>query len=441
MIHKYRFRDLNIVIDVNSGAVHTVSDLAFVMLDTAVPPFDTYEDRLSECYPKEELDLCLEELRELYSMGLLYSEDGCYGSADLISSQLKALCLHVSHDCNLRCGYCFASTGDFGTGRKQMSLETGKAAIDYLIEKSGEQSDLEVDFFGGEPLMNMETVKATVEYAKSKFPAKRFKFTMTTNGILLTDEISDYLNEEMSNIVMSADGRKEVNDRVRKTPGGCGSYNLTVPKFQRLASKRGNREYYVRGTYTKRNLDFSKDVKRLYEAGFANISLEPVQDSFNPELNITEDDLPAIIREYESLAADIIDMEEKGSEVNFFHFMIDFDSGPCVIKRLRGCGAGNDYAAVTPDGDVYPCHRFVGIQPFKMGNVHDGTYDENIRRQFIGANVYTKDECPKCWAKFYCSGGCNANNYISAGSLNKTDRLYCELQKGRLEIAIGMRCG
>ena len=341
----------------------------------------------------------------------------------------------------MRCKYCFASTGDYGQGRKLMSVETGKKALDFLIEKSEDRKFLEVDFFGGEPMLNFEAVKAIVEYGRKreKEANKVFRFTITTNGLMMNDEQLEFINREMKNVVLSIDGRKEVHDYMRPLPNGKGTYDRIVENFKRFAKARGDKEYYVRGTYTKNNLDFSNDIMHLYELGFDQISVEPVMADPKEPYAITEGDLAKIFREYEILAAKITDILDSGKFINFFHFMIDLDQGPCAIKRLRGCGSGNEYICIAPDGDIYPCHQFVGIEKYHMGNIFDGTFDLDIKNEFASAHVYSKPECKKCWAKFYCSGGCNANNYTYAGDIHNAHKLSCQIQKKRLECAIMMR--
>ena len=375
----------------------------------------------------------------LYCADILFSKDEYEKFADMMTSApIKAMCLHIAHDCNLRCGYCFAAQGDFGHGRKLMPVEIGKKAIDFLIEHSRGRHNLEVDFFGGEPLMNFDAVKEVVRYARSlegKYN-KNFRFTTTTNGLLLDDDNIDFINREMNNVVLSIDGRKEVNDRLRYTPNGKGSYDVIVPKFKKLVEQRGDKEYYVRGTFTKYNLDFSNDVEHLYQEGFDQISVEPVIADHKIPYALTEEDLPRIYDEYDHLAQKMITRKKAGKCYNFFHFMIDLDQGPCAIKRLRGCGCGNEYVAVTPEGDIYPCHQFVGFEDWKMGNLLDGTFDTERKEQFARANVYTKEACRNCWAKFYCSGGCNANNNEFTGDILKPYKLSCDLEKKRLECAI-----
>lgn len=448
MIHKFKLAGYNILLDVNSGGVHIVDDLTYDLLDRVEPPFaescpkDVME-RLSRTYPAEEVEECYEEIVSLYNDKILFSEDD-YEKFALasVASPIKAMCLHVSHDCNLRCKYCFASTGDFGEGRKLMDFETAKRAIDFLIEKSYGRKFLEVDFFGGEPSMNFDVVMKTVEYARSREKEcdKVFRFTTTTNGMHLTDDMIDFINREMYNVVLSIDGRKEVNDRVRVRVDGTGCYDLITKNFKRLVDKRGNdKDWYVRGTYTKYNLDFSEDVMHLYNLGFEQISVEPVMADPKEPYAITEADLPRIFKEYEVLAEKIAGIRKSGKFINFFHFMLDLDQGPCAIKRLRGCGCGNEYVAVTPDGDIYPCHQFVGVEEYNMGSLYDGSFNMEMKNDFARAHVYTKPECKKCWAKFYCSGGCNANNYIYQHDIRAAHKLSCQIQKKRLEVAIMMK--
>ncbi len=446
MIHKYKLNGFNIVLDVNSGGVHLVDDMTYDLLDLIEPPFEDecpqqVLDKLTDKYPADEISTCYDEIVELYNDKILFSEDDYEKYAKYsVASPVKAMCLNIAHDCQLRCKYCFASTGDFGKGRKLMSLETGKHAIDFLLENSGDRPNLELDFFGGEPLMNFNVVKQIVEYARSREKEynKKFRFTITTNGLLLDDDKIDFINKEMSNVVLSIDGRKEVNDYFRVLPNGQGCYDMIIPKYKKLVEGRGDKEYYVRGTFTNRNKDFSNDVFALYEAGFDQISVEPVVGD-SDEYALVMDDLPEIFKEYERLADRIIENEKNGKKFNFFHFMIDLDQGPCAIKRLRGCGCGNDYVAVTPDGDIFPCHQFVGIDEYKMGNIDEGTFDQEMKKDFAAAHVYSKPDCRECWAKFYCSGGCNANNYQYEGDIRKAHKISCELEKKRLECAIMLK--
>ena len=352
---------------------------------------------------------------------------------------LKSSPRRIEQDCNLRCEYCFAETGEYGLGKRMhMDFETGKKAMDFLLENSGDRENLELDFFGGEPLMNWDTVKKLVEYGRSreKEYGKRFRFTITTNGMLLTEDKMDFINKEMSNVVLSVDGRKEVNDRVRKRVDGKGCYDRIIDGYKEIVKKRNYENYYVRGTFTKYNLDFANDVLHLNEQGFDQISVEPVVSDASMSYAITEKDLPAIFSEYERLASIILEHDKKGKHFNFFHFMLDLDQGPCAIKRLRGCGSGNEYVAITPEGDIYPCHQFVGINEYKMGNINEGTFNTEIKKNFAAAHIYSKEDCKKCWAKFYCSGGCNANNYIYTGNILTAHKLSCELEKKRLECAI-----
>ncbi|MDE6502317.1 MAG: thioether cross-link-forming SCIFF peptide maturase [Ruminococcus sp.] len=446
MIHKYKLNGFNIVLDVNSGGVHIVDELTYDLLDNVEPPFaeecpEKVLGKLSKVYDVEDVKTCYKEIVELYNDKILFSDDDYEKYAQYsVASPVKAMCLNIAHDCNLRCKYCFASTGDFGKGRKLMSFETGKHAIDFLLEKSGDRQNLELDFFGGEPLMNFDVVKQIVTYARSREKEfnKKFRFTITTNGLLLDDDKIDFINKEMSNVVLSIDGRKEVNDYMRVRVDGTGCYDKILPAFRKLVDGRGEKEYYVRGTFTNHNLDFAEDVFALYNAGFDQISIEPVVGD-SDEYALTEKDLPKVFNEYERLAKKIIENEKNGKKFNFFHFMIDLDQGPCAIKRLRGCGCGNDYVAITPDGDIFPCHQFVGIDEYKMGNIDEGTFNQEMKQDFAKAHVYTKPECKKCWAKFYCSGGCNANNYQYMGDIRTAHKLSCQLEKKRLECAIMLK--
>ena len=447
MIHKFKAKDLNIVLDVNSGGVHLVDDLTYDLLDHLEEPLaeecpEEAVKALADKYTREQVEECYGEILELYHDKVLFSGDPYAVYAETaINSPIKAMCLHISHDCNLRCKYCFASTGDFGTGRKLMPLETAKVAIDFLLEKSVGRENLELDFFGGEPLMNFDVVKQTVAYARSKEKeyGKHFRFTITTNGMLLDDDAIDFINKEMYNVVLSIDGRKEVNDRMRVRADGTGSYDRIVRNFKKLVEKRGDKEWYVRGTYTKYNLDFSEDVFHLYEQGFDQISVEPVVEDPKVEYAITEEDLDRICEEYDKLADRLMELKKNGGFLNFFHFMIDLEQGPCVIKRLRGCGSGNEYVSITPDGDIYPCHQFVGQDDFLMGNVDDGIVKPEIADDFRSCNVYSKDKCRNCFAKFYCSGGCMANSYNFHGTIHDTYEIGCEMQRKRVECAIMMK--
>ncbi len=447
MIHKYTLNGYLIVLDTNSGAVHVFDEAPYEMLDylTDSVPDEApaaMKEALGGRWDQATFDEAYEELKELYRQGLLFSEDGYERFSDMmVNSPVKAMCLNVAHDCNLRCEYCFAAKGDFGCGRKLMPLEVGKKAIDFLIERSAGRRNLEMDFFGGEPLMNWDVVKELVLYAREqeKIHNKNFRFTITTNGLLLTDDKIDFINKEMSNCVLSLDGRKEVNDRLRVRVDGTGCYDQIVPKYQKLVSQRGDKDYYARGTFTRYNLDFTNDVLHMADLGFDQVSVEPVVSDEKLDYSIKEQDLPRVFEEYEHLANALLQRRKEGRGFNFFHFMIDLNQGPCAIKRLRGCGCGNEYVAVTPEGDIYPCHQFVGDEQWKMGSVLDGSFNMPMKERFAKANVYSKSECKNCWAKFYCSGGCNANNWQYEGDILKSHGISCELEKKRLECAIMMQ--
>ncbi|MCL2089207.1 MAG: thioether cross-link-forming SCIFF peptide maturase [Oscillospiraceae bacterium] len=443
MIHKYRLNGYNIVLDPNSGAVHLLDGLAFSLLDyiedvpdSICPP--RILSALSDKYSSDDIAEAYGELHSLYKSGQLWSSDD-YGEIDGVfteQSPIKAICLHVAHDCNLRCQYCFASKGDFGRGRELMDSETGMRAIDFLVANSGKRHNLEVDFFGGEPLMNWDVVKEIVAYARSieKEHDKNFRFTLTTNGLLLSEDKIPYINQEMDNVVLSLDGRPEVNDAIRIRADGSGSYDSIIDKYKTFVRSRGTKDYYIRGTYTKYNLDFANDAKHMFGMGFDQISIEPAVTNDKLPFAITDEDLPRIFDEYEKLALHMIENRDSGN--NFFHFMLDLGQGPCLIKRLRGCGSGNEYIAIVPGGDIYPCHQFVGMQEWRMGNIHTGEFDESIKTLFARTSVRSKQECKNCWAKYYCSGGCNANNFIFTGDVGNPHPLSCQLEKKRLECAI-----
>jgi len=457
MIHTYRMNGYNIAMDINSGAIHVLDDLSYAILEK-IKTDEKMDENASEhlletmmksCYKTTEIKEAYSELYELYKNEELFSSDE-YLSKALInadkyqaSAPVKAMCLHIAHDCNMRCEYCFAGAGDYVCGRELMPLEVAKDAIDFLMISSKGRKNLEIDFFGGEPLMGFETVKKTVEYGriKEKEYGKNIRFTLTTNGLLLNDEISEFINKEISNVVLSADGRKEINDKVRKRVDGTGCYDSVMPKFKKLTDERQQDKYYIRGTFTRYNLDFIKDVIHLADCGFKQISIEPVTAEDKVPYSIRQEDLPIVFEEYEKLAKEMLSrrINKTGENFNFFHFMIDFEQGPCAIKRVRGCGCGNEYVAVTPNGDVYPCHQFVGTEQFKMGNVKDKTLDVALKTEFAGCNIYKKPSCKDCFAKFYCSGGCNAANFNYCGDIYKSYRIGCELERKRVECAVMMK--
>ncbi len=453
MIHKFSINNINIVLDVNSGVVHLVDDIVYDILNY----YDSNEKleidkekenlnfkkcliKLKDKYNDIQIKEAYDEIKKLQKNGLLFTDDIYEEIADKLDMPfvVKALCLHVAHDCNMRCKYCFASTGDFKGNRLLMPSQIGKKSIDFVIQNSGNRRNIEIDFFGGEPLMNFDVVKEIVEYAKDEGVKhnKNFRFTITTNGLLLNEEIKQYINNNMYNVVLSLDGRKETNDRMRVTINGKGSYDSIVDKFIDMANSRKQDNYYVRGTFTKNNLDFSKDVLHLADLSFKQISVEPVVTDEKEEYALREEDLPLIYKEYENLANEYIKRRKGDNKFNFFHFMMDLRQGPCAIKRLAGCGSGHEYLAITPEGDIYPCHQFVGEKDFRMGSVLTQEFDKDIMDIFKKSNIYTKPDCKKCWAKFYCSGGCSANAYQYNGNINKPYFLGCELQKKRIECAL-----
>jgi len=436
--------------DVNSGAVHVVDDLVYQLVPLLEPLVKEKKDRGEIMdfvkaqplpYAEDEIAEAVEEILLLAQEGQLYTEDIYENYIDSFKNRetvVKALCLHIAHDCNLACKYCFAEEGEYHGRRAIMSYEVGKKALDFLVANSGNRTNLEVDFFGGEPLMNWEVVKQLVAYGRSleEEHHKKFRFTITTNGVLLNDEILEFVNKEMGNVVLSIDGRKEVHDRMRPHRGGQGSYDEIVPKFKKVAESRGQMNYYVRGTYTHYNTDFAKDVLHLADLGFKQISVEPVVAPETEDYAIREEDLPQLLAQYDELAEELIRRRKEGRGFNFFHFMIDLEGGPCVAKRLSGCGSGTEYLAVTPWGDLYPCHQFVGNEDFLMGNVDEGVLRTDIRDEFKQCNVYAKEKCKDCFAKFYCSGGCAANSYNFTGNVNGSYDIGCELQRKRIECAI-----
>ena len=443
VVHQFRNNGYNIVLDVNSGSVHVVDDMVYDVI--ALLNEQTKEEEiissLKDKYSVSDLREALEECNELKDAGALFTED-IYKEAVLDfkarKTVVKALCLHIAHDCNLACKYCFAEEGEYHGHRALMSYEVGKKALDFLIANSGSRKNLEVDFFGGEPLMNWQVVKDLVKYGREqeKIHNKNFRFTLTTNGVLLNDEIMEFCNKEMGNVVLSLDGRKEVHDRMRPFRNGKGSYDLVVPKFRKFADSRDQQRYYVRGTFTRNNLDFAEDVLHFADLGFSQISMEPVVAAPEEPYSIREEDILRICEEYDKLAKEMIKREKEGRGFQFFHFMIDLTGGPCVYKRMSGCGSGTEYLAVTPWGDLYPCHQFVGQEQFLMGNVEEGITRPDIVDQFKGCNVYAKEKCQKCFARFYCSGGCAANSYNFHGTINDAYDIGCELQRKRVECAL-----
>ncbi|TCO79847.1 thioether cross-link-forming SCIFF peptide maturase [Marinisporobacter balticus] len=441
MIHKFTQDDTRIVLDVNSGAVHVIDKIVYDILDGyKEKTVEEIIEQFGDKYKKEQLVEAIYEIKTLENEGLLFTEDTYVNHPAFKNRQpvVKALCLHIAHDCNLLCKYCFASQGDFKGQRSLMSEEVGKKALDFLIENSGSRRNLEVDFFGGEPLMNFDVVKKLVAYGRSreKESKKRFRFTITTNGVLLNDENMQYINENMDNVVLSIDGRKEVNDNMRYTVNGSGTYDIIVPKFLKMAKIRNGKSYFVRGTFTKENLDFSKDVLHLADLGFDNTSVEPVVTEDCYDYAIKEEDLETIFNQYEVLTNEYIKRQKEGNGFTFFHFMLDLDQGPCVVKRLSGCGAGSEYLAITPEGDIYPCHQFVGDEDFLMGNVTEGSIKKCTQVDFSNAHVYNKEKCNNCWAKFYCSGGCHANAYNFNHDIHKPYELGCEMEKKRIECSL-----
>ena len=450
MIHCYQSNGYSIVMDVNSGAVHVVDDLVYQLVPLLEPLVKEKKDKGEILdfvkaqqlpYTEEETAEAVGEILLLAQEGQLYTEDIYENYIDSFKKRetvVKALCLHIAHDCNLACRYCFAEEGEYHGRRAIMSYEVGKKALDFLVANSGNRTNLEVDFFGGEPLMNWEVVKQLVAYGRSleEEHHKKFRFTITTNGVLLNDEILEFVNKEMGNMVLSIDGRKEVHDRMRPHRGGQGSYDEIVPKFKKAAESRGQMNYYVRGTYTHYNTDFAKDVLHLADLGFKQISVEPVVAPETEDYAIREEDLPQLLAQYAELGEEMIKRRKEGNVFNFFHFMIDLEGGPCVAKRLSGCGSGTEYLAVTPWGDLYPCHQFVGNEDFLMGNVDEGVLRTDIRDEFKQCNVYAKEKCKDCFAKFYCSGGCAANSYNFTGNVNGSYDIGCELQRKRIECAI-----
>lgn len=467
MTHEFKNNGYNIVLDVNSGSVHVVDEVVYDLIpetenklterfgtaqiaeadsdkDVDQTLLNELADQLSKestKYSREEVAEALDEILELRQRGLLYTDDIYESYVEQFKTRdtvVKALCLNIAHDCNLRCKYCFADEGEYHGRKALMTYEVGKAALDFLVKNSGDRHNLEVDFFGGEPLMNWEVVKQIVEYGRSieKENNKNFRFTITTNGTLLNQEILDYVNKEMGNIVLSIDGRKEVNDKMRPRAGGQGTYDDIIPKYLKVAESRHQLRYFVRGTFTHNNLDFAEDVKHLADLGFKQISMEPVVAKPTDWYAIKEEDLPQLKSEYDKLAKLYLQYRKEGKGFNFFHFNIDLSGGPCVAKRLSGCGSGCEYLGVTPWGDLYPCHQFVGNEDFIMGTVFEGIKRDDIRQEFKESNVYSRPECQNCFARYYCSGGCSANAYNFNGNINTVYKEGCELQRKRVECAI-----
>lgn len=447
MVHQYKNNGYNIVLDVCSGSVHVVDDLVYDMVamyqEKSKDEIATeIKSKYKDLYSDSDIQDAFSDIDELREAGQLFTED-VYKDVVIDFKKrktvVKALCLHIAHDCNLACQYCFADEGSYnGHPRELMSYEVGKQALDFLIENSGNRVNLEVDFFGGEPLMNFDVVKRLVEYGRSreKEANKNFRFTLTTNGVLLNDEIIDFCNKEISNVVLSLDGRKEIHDLMRPTRNGKGSYDVIIDKFKNFVEKRGDKSYYVRGTFTRNNLDFTEDFKHMVDLGFKEISIEPVVSPDDCPYSIREEDIDTICKEYDKLALDIIDRHKAGKPITFFHYMLDLNGGPCVYKRLSGCGSGTEYLAVTPQGELYPCHQFVGVDGFKLGDVYNGIEKNELVEDFKLCNVYAKDKCKECFARFYCSGGCAANAYQFQGSILDAYDIGCKLQQKRVECAI-----
>ena len=449
MIHQYKLGGRDIVIDVASGSIHEVDDVTYDMIAMyrTTPRNEMFETLLKRYpdVPAEELSVIYEEIAELEEDGKLFAEDTFAPMAGELKARtggvVKALCLHVAHTCNLNCSYCFASQGRFHGERAIMSFETAKRAIDFLVENSGTRRNLEVDFFGGEPLLNWDVVKQTVEYARSieKEKGKNFRFTLTTNGILVDDEVIEYSNREMHNVVLSLDGRKEVHDRFRKDYAGKGSWDVIVPKFQKFAKARGGKNYYMRGTFTHANPDFLEDIKTMLDLGFTELSMEPVVCAPGDPMALTEEDLPIVCEQYEKLAELMLKRSREGRPFTFYHYMIDLEDGPCIYKRISGCGSGTEYMAVTPWGDLYPCHQFVGEEGFKLGDIWNGVTNRTVQEDFASCNVYAREECRDCWARLYCAGGCAANAFHATGSVRGVYDYGCKLFKKRLECAIMLK--
>ena len=451
MIHQYKLNGYNIVLDICSGAVHAVDDIAYDII--SLYESQSKEDIINamcekylsaEEVTKEDIEECYAQVTELKEQGKLFVPDTFAPMAGELkrktSGVIKALCLHIAHTCNLNCSYCFASQGKYHGERALMSFETGKRALDFLVENSGTRRNLEVDFFGGEPLMNFDVVKQLVAYARSieKEKNKNFRFTLTTNGVLIDDDVIDFANREMSNVVLSLDGRKEIHDRFRVDYAGNGSFDKIVPKFQKLVEARGHKDYYMRGTFTHANPDFLKDIQAMLDLGFTELSMEPVVCASGDEGELLESDMPILFDQYEKLSELMIKREKEGKPFTFYHYMIDLSGGPCIYKRISGCGSGTEYMAVTPWGDLYPCHQFVGDEKFKLGDIWNGVDNLEIQNEFESCNVYARKDCKDCWAKLYCSGGCAANAYHATGSVKGIYEYGCRLFRKRMECAISV---
>ena len=452
MVHQYKLNGYNIVLDTCSGSIHVVDEVAYDMI--ALYPTEEKEAIIAQMLQKyghredvdaQELELCYGDIQALVNMQKLYTPDTYESMAGKFKERsgnvVKALCLHVAHSCNLNCSYCFASQGKYHGERALMSYEVGKRALDFLMENSGTRHNLEVDFFGGEPLMNWDVVKDLVRYARSveKEHGKNFRFTLTTNGVLIDDDVIEFANKEMSNVVLSLDGRKEIHDATRVDYAGNGSYEKIVPKFQKLVESRGGQGYYMRGTFTHRNPDFTKDVFHMADLGFTELSMEPVVSAPDDPCALTPEDIEIVKQEYEVLAKDMLRRQKEGKPITFYHYMIDLTEGPCIYKRISGCGSGTEYMAVTPWGDLYPCHQFVGEEAYKLGDIWNGVTNEPLREEFRSCNAYARPECKDCWAKLYCSGGCAANAYHATGTIRGIYEPGCELFKKRIECAIMMK--
>lgn len=451
MIHAYKMNGYNIILDQNSGCVHSVDDVAYDIITMyedkskdEIKAFilDKYKDK--EDVNDEEIDFCFNDIDELIKDGRLFAKDTFEDVAKEFKKRqgvVKAICLHVAHDCNLACKYCFAGKGEYDGPKGLMSFETGKRALDFLIEQSGTRKNLEVDFFGGEPLMNWEVCKKLVEYGREqeKIHNKNFRFTLTTNGLLINDDVIEFCNREMGNVVLSLDGRKSTNDAMRVSRNGAGSYDLIIDKFKKFADSRNQENYYMRGTYTHNNLDFSKDIIHMADMGFKELSIEPVVCSPDEPYALKDGDLPILKEQYQILADEMLKRYRKGNGFTFYHYMIDLDAGPCIVKRVSGCGVGTEYLAVTPNGELYPCHQFVGDEKFLLGNIWDGITNKQVLEQFENCNVYSHKECKDCFAKLYCSGGCAANAYHTTGSVNGIYEFGCELHRKRIECAIMLK--